>query len=414
MPKDSRDVVIEGLLRRLSHMQQLLNVTRSLNETRDLRRLLQHIMETANDLTQTEASSILLLDPKSGQLHFAACTGIRQTELLGQPVPIEDSIAGTILKAGKPVVINDVQHDPAFFSRLDAQFDFYTRSILGVPLEVSGRKIGVLEVVNKRDDSPFTEDDIEVLAILGAQAAVSIENARLFQQSDTISDVVHELRTPLTSIIGYSKMFLMTDSIPPETQKQFAATIHREASRLGAMVNSYLDLARLESGRSRLKLAECDLVKIISEVIGLIEPQAAERQITLSFEHEAPACPFVADPERIRQVLVNLASNGVKYNRAGGRLTLTLRSDQAGAHISVRDTGAGMTPEQLGHLFEKFYRGEEQEGQVKGTGLGLAIVKQIIELHGGSISVESVVGEGSTFTIALPARELPKKREQPA
>ena len=123
---------------------------------------------------------------------------------------------------------------------------------------------------------------MEVLTILRAQAAVSIENARLFEQSDAISDVVHELRTPLTSIIGYSKMFLMTDNLSPAMQRQFAATIHREAARLGDMVNSYLDLARLISGRARLKLQATDLARVISDVAQLMQPQPASARFRSS------------------------------------------------------------------------------------------------------------------------------------
>ena len=244
MTENGLDLVITGLLRRLARMQQLLIVTRILNETLELNTLLRYIIETATDLTQTEASSIMLVDQKTGKLRFAASTNIKRSELEDLPVPMENSIAGWILTSGKAMIISDVQRFPRFYEGVDQHTRFHTRSLLGVPLEVKGRKIGVLEVLNKRNNTPFSEDDIEILTILGAQAAVSIENARLFEQSDAIYDVVHELRTPLTSIIGYSKMLLMADSLPPETRKQFASTIHREADRLGAMVNDYLDLSR--------------------------------------------------------------------------------------------------------------------------------------------------------------------------
>lgn len=402
--KDSRDLVIEGLLRRLARMQQLLIVSRILNETLDLRTLLQYIMETAVDLTRTEASSILLFDPKTEQLRFAASTSIRRGELENLPVPMESSIAGWIFTAGKPMIISDVRHSPLFYEGVDVQTGFHTRSIMGAPLEVKGRKIGVLEVVNKIGDAPFTDDDMEVLTILAAQAAVSIENARLFEQSDLISDVVHELRTPLTSIIGYSKMFLMAESLPAELQRQFASTIHREASRLGDMVNNYLDLARLESGRAKLKRQETDLVQIIQDAVHLMEPQARERDIVMDVKFATPTCLLVVDAERMRQALVNVLSNAIKYNRQGGSVTITLDRADAQVIIAVQDTGQGIDPAHIGRIFDKFYRGEEQEGQAKGTGLGLSIVKQIVEMHGGRIEVQSTLGVGSTFTITLPAR----------
>ena len=403
MTENGLDLVITGLLRRLARMQQLLIVTRILNETLELNTLLRYIIETATDLTHTEASSIMLVDQKTGKLRFAASTNIKRGELEDLPVPMENSIAGWILTSGKAMTISDVQRFPRFYEGVDQHTHFHTRSLLGVPLEVKGRKIGVLEVLNKRNNTPFSEDDIEILTILGAQAAVSIENARLFEQSDAIYDVVHELRTPLTSIIGYSKMLLMADSLPPETGKQFASTIHREADRLGAMVNDYLDLSRLESGRSRLNMALTDLVPLIQDAVELISPQAGERNISIHFDLPSSASELVVDPERLRQVLVNLLSNAVKYNREGGDVTIAVEQRADAWRISVEDTGQGIEPAHIDQVFDKFYRGEAQEDQVKGTGLGLSIVKQIIELHHGAVHVESQPGTGSTFVVSLPS-----------
>jgi signal transduction histidine kinase len=402
MADNGLELVISGLLRRLARMQQLLIVSKILNETLDLNTLLRYIIETATDLTQTEAASILLIDQKTGRLRFAASTNIKRSELEDLPVPMENSIAGWILTSGKAMTIGDVQRFPHFYEGIDQHTRFHTRSLLGVPLDVRGRKIGVLEVVNKQDNTLFTEDDIEILTILGSQAAVSIENARLFEQSDAIYDVVHELRTPLTSIIGYSKMLLMADSLPPETGKQFASTIHREAGRLGNMVNDYLDLSRLESGRSRLNMTLIDLVPLIQSAIELISPQAGDRRISIHFDPAPSPCDIVVDPERLRQVLVNLLSNAIKYNREGGDVTVRIERRPDGVNISVQDTGQGIEPEQIDHVFDKFYRGEAQEDQVKGTGLGLSIVKQIVELHHGAIHVESQPDKGSTFVVSLP------------
>jgi signal transduction histidine kinase len=407
MASTDRDTVIEGLLRRLARMQQLLIVSRILTETVELDTLLRYIMETATDLTGTEASSILLFDAEANRLQFVASTGIKSSELHDLPVPLESSIAGAVWTSGKPLAISDVRKSPDFYDGIDARIRFHTRSILGVPLEVKRRKIGVLEVVNKREDLLFTEDDVEVMAILGAQAAVSIENARLFGQSDLVSDVVHELRTPLTSVIGYSKMLLMHDSLPSDTVRQFASTIHREATRLGDMVNGYLDLARLESGRSKLKLEELDLEPIIADIIQLMQPQAEERNIRLEAKYEGPANAVLADRERFRQVLLNLLSNAIKYNLDGGNVMVVLSRTQGATIVSVQDSGVGIDETTLSQVFDKFYRAETEEGQPKGTGLGLSIVKQIVEMHGGSIEVTSALGKGSTFSVQLPAGRRP-------
>lgn len=402
MVENSRDLVIAGLLRRLARIQQLLVVARILNETLDLETLLRYIVETAADLTQTEASSVLLLDPKTERLRFACATNIAPSALRELSVPMDSSVAGWVLTTGKAMTIPDVHQADFFFIGVDEVLGFHTRSIMAVPLEIHDRRIGVLEVVNKIGDRPFTEDDLESLMILGSLAAVSIENSRLFQQSDLISDVVHELRTPLTSIIGYSKMLLMMDNMPAAVQRQFLETIHREASRLGDMVNNYLDLARLESGRSQLHREDVDLNEVAREAVELMRPQAAERDIALTLELAEPACAACVDKARLHQVLVNLLSNAIKYNHPGGSVRLAVAPAGGQVHIRVQDTGEGISPDILPHIFDKFFRGEEKEGQAKGTGLGLSIAKQIVEMHGGSIEVQSMPGEGSTFIVILP------------
>jgi GAF domain-containing protein len=166
--------------------------------------LLHRIAVAAQQLTDTEASSILLLDRKSGQLYFEAATnlpGIRSIV-----VPTEGSIAGLVVQTGKPIVVPDVREDPHFYPQADEQSDFNTRSILAVPMVVRGNVIGVLEVVNKLEEAEFTREDVEMLTVLGGQAAVAVQNALLFQQSDLVAEIVHEMRTPLMSVIGYSEL----------------------------------------------------------------------------------------------------------------------------------------------------------------------------------------------------------------
>jgi two-component system phosphate regulon sensor histidine kinase PhoR len=256
-------------------------------------------------------------------------------------------------------------------------------------------------VLNKIGDKPFTNEDVELLITLSAQAAVAIEKARLFAQSDLISEVVHELRTPMTSIIGYSKMLGMP-GIPEETKAQFAETIHREASRLGQMVNDFLDWARLESGRVKLESEPVDLAQAVGDTVLLITPQAEARGITVTEETPDRDLVVVGDDNRIRQILLNLASNGVKYNRDNGRLDFVVQAAGDRVSVSVRDTGVGIPEESLPMLFQRFYRVPGTEDVVRGTGLGLCIAKSLVEAHDGTLEVESVVGEGTTFTITLP------------
>ena len=400
---------IQHLERRVARLERIIEVSRVINSTLNLEPLLHNIIQIATDLTATEASSILLLDKKTGELHFEAATGIKGQEVKPIIVPLDNSIAGWVVKEGEPLLISDVHKDPRHYHQVDDMTEFSTRSILGVPLRVKDKVIGVLEVLNKIEDRDFTQDDVEALTTLAAQAAIAIENARLFQQSDLLSEVAHELRTPLTSIRGYSKMLLLAEGIDQEKKLEFTETIHREAVRLGQMINDFLDLARLESGRTYMAQEPVNMSEVINETLTILQPQATERQISIALQVPETLPTLIGDPVRLKQVMVNLVSNAVKYNREGGRVDIEVQIREDELNVAVKDTGRGIAEEDLPHIFEKFYRvddSEQQEQQAKGTGLGLSIAKHIVEVHGGTISVQSVQGQGSAFAFALPLPKL--------
>lgn len=405
MEENCTEERIQHLERRVARLELIIEVSKVINSTLNLDPLLHNIIQIATKLTATEASSILLLDKKTGELHFEAATGIKGQEVKPIVVPLDKSIAGWVVKEGEPLLIPDVRKDPRHYHQVDDMTQFSTRSILGVPLRVKDKVIGVLEVLNKIDDQEFTQDDVETLTILAAQAAIAIENARLFQQSDLLSEVAHELRTPLTSICGYSKMLLLAEGIDQAKKLEFAETIHREAVRLGQMINDFLDLARLESGRTHMAQEPVNVTEVISETLAILQPQAAEQQISISLQVPETLPTIIGDVARLKQVMVNLASNAVKYNHEGGRVDIEVKVGEDELNVAIRDTGRGIAEKDLPHIFERFYRVDDSEQQTKGTGLGLSIAKHIIEVHGGKISVQSVQGQGSTFTFTLP---LPK------
>jgi two-component system phosphate regulon sensor histidine kinase PhoR len=192
------------------------------------------------------------------------------------------------------------------------------------------------------------------------------------------------------------------EGIPEDTRQQFADTIYREAQRLGQMINDFLEWARLESGRVRLANEVVDMRQVLEEAILIIRPQAEARGIAI--EQMAPEGEWtvMGDEGRLKQVILNLASNGVKYNRDRGRLDFIVKRAEDQIAISVRDTGMGIPEESLPMLFQRFYRVPGTENMTRGTGLGLCIAKSLIEAHGGILEVDSTVGVGTTFTIKLP------------
>jgi len=385
---------------RLARFRRVLELGRVLNSTLDLPELLDQVVSAAREITTTEASSILLTDPKTGELYFEAATGTKSEEVKRVIVP-PHSLAGWVAREGKPQMIDDVSRDPRFSPLSDQQSGFRTRALIAVPLQVKGRTIGVLEVVNREDDTPFNDEDVDVLRSLAAQAAVAVENARLFQQSDLVSEMVHELRTPLTSIVAYSEL-LLRDDVKVTSQRSFVETILQESTRLTTMINDFLELARLQSGRARLAHEPVDVAALVRDCISVLLPQAQQKSIRLETSLASDLPAVKGDPGRLKQVLMNLLSNAVKYTAPGGRVETQAARANNSVRIAIKDSGRGIAAADLPHIFDKFYRVADSEGWATGTGLGLSITKEIVEAHGGKIDVHSQVGVGTTFTLTIP------------
>lgn len=384
----------------LQRYERLLEVTRTLSSTLDLPFLLRNIIQAAAELTDTEAASIMLFDSLSGQLRFEATTNEEPSKMEKITVPLEGSIAGTIFTSGQPLLIADAMNDPRHFRKVDDQITFVTRSILGVPLVSKQKSIGVLQALNKKGDGQFTQDDVDTLEALAAQAAITIVNARLFQQSDTIAELVHELRQPLNALNAAAGI-LMRPSLPPEKRTEFVQTIQNETGRLSTMTTEFLDLAKLESGRMRFIYEPFNLVELANECVKVVASQANNRQVQLYVALSNDFPPVNGDRGKIKQVLLNLLTNAIKYNREGGDVYITGNVQDKGVKVGVTDTGRGIPPASLPRMFEKFYRVPDAEGMTQGTGLGLAITKRIVEAHGGEMAVESTVNVGTTFSFTL-------------
>ncbi len=382
--------------------RRLLETSRDLASTLDLDSLLRHIVQAAADLCAAEAASILLYDDAQQELYFQAATNLTEPLMRGLVVPM-DSLAGWIVRNRESVLINDVSRDKRHFAQISQDTKFPTRSLLGVPLIAKDKVVGALEAINKKEGF-FSQEDRDILSALGAQAAIAIENSRLFQQSDLISEFIHELRTPLGSISTAAHL-LARPELSPEQRTSLLQTVQNESRRLSELATSFLDLARLESGRVQYHAERISLPALLQECQTIMRASAAEKHQTLQVETAADLPALTADHGKLKQVLINLLSNAIKYTPEGGHITLRAEGDAQEIRISVQDTGRGIPPEALENLFQKFYRVPGSEHMAQGTGLGLSIVKKIVEGHGGHIRVESEVGKGTTFTVHLPRGE---------
>jgi len=402
----STESAVRKYPRLLLRFQRLLDLTSDLASTFDLDTLLQRIVVAARELTDCEASSLLLYDQQSHSLYFEAATGALVGGVGQRAVPADNSIAGWVFTHGQPLLSDDVMSDQRFFREIDALTRFETRSILGVPLKTKNKVMGVIESVNKVQGR-FDEEDVQILQTLAAQAAIAIENSQLFKQSDLIAEIVHELRTPLASITAAAHL-LQRPELPAERHRSLTHTMLSEVQRLNDLATDFLELSRLESGRVHIQREPVHLGGLVQECLEVVRPQAQSRQLELKTEMDPSIAPVHGDRRLLKQLLLNLLTNAIKYNRTGGQVVVSLRSASAEVVMSVQDTGRGIDPGDVAHLFERFYRVREveAEAEVPGTGLGLAIARRIAESHQGEITIESQLGQGSTFSVHLPAESL--------
>lgn len=391
--------------RLLNRYARLLELTSDMVSTLDLGTLLQHIVDAAQELTESEGASLLLYDPQTHLLYFQAATGQLDEEDKQTAVPADQSIAGWIFTHGEPLLVEDAKTDPRFFREVDVLTRFQTRSILGVPLLAKDKTLGVIEVVNKQKDT-FQEMDLRLLQSLAAQAAIAIENSRLFQQSDLVAEMVHELRTPLAALTAAAHL-MQRPELEVDQRNKLSRTIYGEVQRLNDMTTDFLELARLESGRVRFVREPVLLEGLIRECLEVIRPQAESESITLETEIDRSLSPVQADRNRLKQLLLNLLTNAIKYNHRGGRVRVHLHRKDDELLLTVEDTGRGIPSESLSRIFDRFYRVPDKEASITGTGLGLAISKRIAENHEGRIEVDSEPGRGSKFTLHLPADGSP-------
>ena len=293
------------------------------------------------------------------------------------------------------------------------------RALLSVPLLREGEVIGSLSL-NRRAPGEFPPEAVEVLKTFATQSALAIQNARLFREiadksaqleaasrhkSEFLANMSHELRTPLNAIIGFSEV--LVDRMFGELndkQDEYLKDIYASGQHLLSLINDILDLSKIEAGRMELEVNDFDLPSAIDNALTLVRERASRRGITLGHAVDHRLGPIRGDERKVKQVLLNLLSNALKFTPEGGRIDVGARMQDGVAEVSVADTGIGIAPGDQEAVFEEFRQVGTADKKVEGTGLGLALSRKFIELHGGRIWVKSQVGVGSTFTFTLPVR----------
>ncbi|MDQ1383359.1 MAG: two-component system, sensor histidine kinase and response regulator [Actinomycetota bacterium] len=397
------------------------------------------ITQLARQSLRGDLALLVLPDPQNNNiLHVAQADGLGQGELAGSSLPAHGSMAGFTMHNHESVLIENGADDPRFFR--PAGWPPQMGATLVAPLQARGEVIGSLTIARLRNRPIFDPAEITFITTFAEKATLVavLENARASAasalemsvtagqtatqlelnrelikkledvdrtKSEFLSRVSHELRAPLTSIIGYVEI-LIDDGAADTSQDhgaelQMLDTVDRNSKRLLLLIDNLLMISRAESENVRSSDSEIDLSELVQRVQENVAPAVAKGDLTIEID-VPPDLALRGDPEQLERAVLNLVTNAVKFTPPGGSIEITARPVGDFIDISVRDTGCGISPEDQGKLFTRFFRTQRaQELEVQGTGLGLYITRQIVETHGGTIEVKSTAA-GSTFTMHLP------------
>ena len=408
------DQDVKALKHKLEILSRLAEVSMVLNATIELDTLLGYLMDSAAQIAEAEAASVLLWNPVKRELYFAATTTSSATlNLINKPVPL-DSIAGDVMRTQRIIQVDDVQHDPRHFGEVDEDGEFQTRSILGIPMTVKDKPIGVLEVLNKHE-VPWTMDDHYYMSALAAQAAVAIESAQLVQdlqkaneelseldKNDFIAIASHELRTPLGVILGYTSYLQQS---PDSRINEQLTKVLNSALHLRHIIEDLVNLRYLKQGEADLQREHILLNKLLQDVqndmLTLGEAKGHKLEV------EIPTKDILVDVDLIRvsMALTNVLNNAVRFTPPGGHISISTQvHDSDEVWIIVADDGIGLEKKQLDRIFDEFYQVEDHMTRhYNGLGIGLSIARAVIEAHGGRVWANSLgLDQGTTITMTLP------------
>jgi len=410
------------LTQSVEQLTALGEVSRAVSSTLDVETVLDTIVTRASQLAGAAGCSIYEYDEGAEQFELRAThnddTAFVEA-LRAVPLRKGEGLMGRAAEMREPIQIPDITQPGAYESSVrDTLIRFGYRALLSVPLLCEDQIIGSLSF-NRKAPGEFPPEVVDVLKTFATQSALAIQNARLFREiadksaqleaasrhkSQFLANMSHELRTPLNAIIGFSEVLVdrMFGELN-EKQDEYLKDIYASGQHLLSLINDILDLSKIEAGRMELEVTDFDLPSAIDNALILVRERASRRGITLGHSVDERLGTIRGDERKVKQVLLNLLSNALKFTPEGGRIDVRAAPRDAVAEISVADTGVGIAPEDQEAVFEEFRQVGSADKKVEGTGLGLALSRKFIELHGGRIWVTSELGVGSTFRFTLPS-----------
>src|SRR5215475_12747019 len=426
----------------LNELRALGDVGRAVSSTLDLETVLTAVVSHAVELSGSDAGAIYEYDDEAEEFRLRASHQMEEQlvqALRLNPIHFGSGTVGRAAATGAPIQVDDIldeQENSAARTRSILRELGY-RSLLAIPLFREGQIMGGLSVYRRRAGN-FSPEIVNLLQTFATQSVLAIQNARLFREiedkglqlevanrhkSEFLANMSHELRTPLNAIIGYSEM--LEEEAADLDQKTFIPDLQKingAGKHLMSLISNILDLSKIEAGKMDLYLENFEIIPMIKEIIATVKPLIEKNANTLQLHTADGLGQMRSDVTKVRQMLFNLLSNASKFTERG---TITLRVHRESVNgsqwvnFSVADTGIGMTPEQTSRLFHAFTQADTSTTRkYGGTGLGLVIRQQFCHLMGGEIMVDSIPGQGSTFTVRLPAvvaepdvRSLPRSEE---
>ena len=409
------------LTRSVGELKALGEVGQAVSSTLDLATVLSTIVSRATELAGMDGGAIYEYDDIREKFYLRAAERYPAElveALRAMPIVRGEGALGRLAVSSEPVQIRDIADESVYQSRVrEILIRVGYRSLLAVPLLREDHLLGGL-VVNQKSSGEFAPQVIELLKTFATQSALAIQNARLFREiedksrqleiasqhkSEFLANMSHELRTPLNAIIGFSEVLYerMFGEIN-DKQAEYLADILESGRHLLSLINDILDLSKIEAGRMELEPTDFNLPGAIENTLTLVRERAHRRGIALERTLDPRLSMICADERKVKQVLLNLLSNALKFTPEGGRIAVRADVRDGKIEISVSDTGVGIATEDLEAVFEEFRQVGLAAKKVEGTGLGLAISRKFIELHGGRIWVTSQLEVGSTFAFTLP------------
>jgi signal transduction histidine kinase len=441
---------LDSTAARNRELERLRHLAATLLKGTDLQLLLEEVAGAAADLLEAEGGMVTLVVEEGRFLRITAAAGL-VSSAHGALLPMDTSLSGWVVTHDTPLVSPDMHADPRSFKSNELAESLNTAAI--IPLRSAGVVIGTVSAHNRKDARQFTEHDLQLLETLGDQVVVGFDRASVLDESrrneralaaknielqratqlksEFLANISHELRTPLNSIIGFSDLMLAgAAGDVNEQQVEFLESVLRNGRHLLALINSVLDLSKIEAGRMTLSLARTDLREAITGAVAdTATLRSTKNQVCELRLAEDSSLVVVADGIRVRQILFNLLANASKFTGDGGTITLSATRTRAPlpvpserstdeprmvsqdvVWVSVIDSGIGIHEEDIPKLFKEFSQVDTSASrQAQGSGLGLALSKKFVEMHGGTIGADSIPGRGSTFWFILPT-EGPVRR----